>query len=182
MTEFLTEASCKYLLALVRDSIQTGLRGKKYPENPPDDTGLQKKSGAFVTLKNAGLLRGCIGRMESEKPLWETVAMMARAAAFEDPRFPPVVEEELPDLSVEISVLTPFERLEDPSSLEVGKHGLMIEKGFHRGVLLPQVAVDQHWDASEFLANVCLKASLPTNAWKDPDTRLFVFSALILEE
>ncbi len=182
MSEHLDNQLRKYLLSLARESISTCLAGKNYPRNAPADEQLHHRSGAFVTLKKSGLLRGCIGRMESELPLWETVATMARAAAFEDPRFPPIVLNELDELSVEISVLTPFEPLRDPSLLEVGKHGLMIEKGYNRGVLLPQVAVDQHWDAAEFLTNVCLKASLPTDAWKDEETRLFVFSAIILEE
>jgi AmmeMemoRadiSam system protein A len=182
MPEILNNKSRDYLLSLARESIRSKLAGLPYPQNPPEDPGLNTESGAFVTLKKDGLLRGCIGRMESDRPLWETVALMARAAAFEDPRFPPVGDEELPGLSLEISVLTPFEPLEDPSLLEVGRHGLLIEKGFSRGVLLPQVAVDHGWEAEEFLANVCLKASLPTDAWKDPDTKLFVFSAVIIEE
>ena len=107
---------------------------------------------------------------------------MARAAAFEDPRFPPVTRDELGGLSVEISVLTPFEPLQSPEAVEVGKHGLLIEKGFNRGVLLPQVAVEQRWDREEFLKNVCLKASLPSDAWKDADAKLYAFSAVIIEE
>jgi AmmeMemoRadiSam system protein A len=182
MPDIINEHSRGWLLSQARESIRSKLAGRSYPRNPPDDPGLALASGAFVTLKKNGLLRGCIGRMESDLPLWETVALMARAAAFEDPRFPPVSEDELPGLSLEISVLTPFEPLDDPSLLEVGRHGLLIEKGFSRGVLLPQVAVDHGWGAEEFLANVCLKASLPTDAWKDPDTKLFVFSAVIIEE
>lgn len=182
MPDILNEQSRAWLLSLARESIRSKLADRQYPTNPPGDPGLSVESGAFVTLKKDGLLRGCIGRMESDLPLWETVAQMARAAAFEDPRFPPVGEDELPGLSLEISVLTPFEPLEDPSLLEVGRHGLLVEKGFNRGVLLPQVALDHGWGAEEFLANVCLKASLPTDAWKDPDTKLFVFSAVIIEE
>jgi AmmeMemoRadiSam system protein A len=182
MSDSLPDQISDYLLSLARESIQSKLDGVDYPRNPPDNVVLRRPSGAFVTLKRSGKLRGCIGRMESELPLWETVALMARAAAFEDPRFPPVTADELAGLDLEISVLTPFEPLEDTSLLEVGKHGLLVEKGFYRGVLLPQVAVEQNWDAGEFLANVCLKASLPVDAWKDPDTRLFVFSATIIEE
>ena len=182
MTDSLPDSVRDYLLALARESIQSKLDHVDYPRNPPDKTELHRASGAFVTLKRSGQLRGCIGRMESDLPLWETVALMARAAAFEDPRFPPVAADELAGLDLEISVLTPFEPLEDPALLEVGKHGLLVEKGFYRGVLLPQVAVEQKWDAGEFLANVCLKASLPVDAWKDPDTTLFVFSAIIISE
>ena len=182
MSDSLPDQVRDYLLSLARESIQSKLDNGDYPRNPPENAELHRVSGAFVTLKSSGLLRGCIGRMESELPLWETVALMARAAAFEDPRFPSVRVDELANLTVEISVLTPFEPLEDPALLEVGKHGLLIEKGFYRGVLLPQVAVNHKWGAEEFLANVCLKASLPVDAWKDPETRLYVFSAIIIEE
>lgn len=178
----LLNESQKYLLSLARQSIALTFEGKDFPRTPPQDPALQQACGAFVTLRSMDRLRGCIGRMESDRPLWETVATMARAAAFEDPRFAPVTEQELGALTLEISVLTPFEPLDDPEALEVGKHGLLIEKGVYRGVLLPQVAVEQGWNAKEFLANVCIKASLPMDAWEDPDTRLFVFSATIVEE
>jgi AmmeMemoRadiSam system protein A len=182
MSGSLIDESRKYLLSLARQSIASKFEGEDYPRTPPEDPPLHEHRGAFVTLKNAGTLRGCIGRMESDRPLWETVAVMARAAAFEDTRFAPVPRNELDGLSVEISVLTPFEPLEDPKALEVGKHGLLVEKGIYRGVLLPQVAVDQGWNAEEFLRNACLKASLPVDAWKDPDIRLYVFSAIVIEE
>jgi AmmeMemoRadiSam system protein A len=175
----LSEGSRNYLLSLVRRSIGTGLDDEDIPGDPPDDPLVHRPCGAFVTLKKGGALRGCIGRMESSRPLWETVAMMARAAAFEDPRFPPVTREELEGLSVEISVLTPFQPLEDPLDVRVGTHGLLVEKGIFRGVLLPQVATEQGWTAEEFLRNVCLKASLPEDAWKDPDVKLSVFSAVV---
>lgn len=178
----LTEDSKRYLIDLVRESIKTKFQGKNVPQTAPSDPDLSMPLGAFVTLKKSGMLRGCIGRMESPQPLWLTVATMARASAFEDPRFPPMAEEELEGATIEISVLTPFESLEDPESLEVGRHGLMIEKGFNRGVLLPQVAVEQGWDAGEFLAQICIKAGLPRGAWKEPDARLFVFSAFIIDE
>lgn len=182
MPESLSDASRRYLIELARRSISLKLDNADLPRTPPTDPALLEPRGAFVTLKTMTKLRGCIGRMESDRPLWETVATMARASAFEDPRFPPVTKDELDGISVEISILTPFERLENPESLEVGKHGLLIEKGFNRGVLLPQVAVDHGWSAEEFLANVCLKASLPLDAWRHPEARLYVFSALVIEE
>ncbi len=182
MSEALSEESRRYLLSLARESIARKFDGEDFPRNPPADPLLQEPCGAFVTLKNMGMLRGCIGRMESEQPLWETVAAMARAAAFEDPRFSPVTPDELDGLSVEVSALTPFEPLDDPLSVEVGKHGLLVEKGIYRGVLLPQVATEQGWSAKEFLSQVCVKASLPPGAWKDPDVKLYVFSAVIIEE
>ncbi len=178
----LTEESKKYLLDLVRESIKLKFEGKGIPGDPPPAPELSAPLGVFVTLKKSGLLRGCIGRMDSPHPLWRTVAVMARASAFEDPRFPPLAKEELGRTSVEISVLSPFEPLEDPQALVVGRHGLMIEKGFNRGVLLPQVPVEQGWDEAEFLDQICIKAGLPRGAWKEPDAKLFVFSALVFGE
>lgn len=182
MSSSLPEESRNFLLELARKSIASKLENRDFPRTPPSDPSLLEPRGAFVTLKRAGALRGCIGRMESDRPVWETVALMARAAAFDDPRFQPVERKELDELSIEISILTPFERLGSVDDLEVGTHGLLIEMGFHRGVLLPQVAVDHGWNAEEFLANVCLKASLPADAWKNPEAKLFVFSALIIQE
>ena len=129
----------------------------------------------IVTVISFGVLvvinRGVAAMLEGQ----------ARAAAFEDPRFDSVSRNELQSLSVEISVLTPFVLVEDPGVVEVGRHGLLVEKGLNRGVLLPQVAVEQGWSAEEFLSNVCIKASLPPDAWKDPGARLYTFSALVIE-
>lgn len=182
MFDALSEDSRRYLLSLARRSVAGRFDGEDIPRDPPDDPLLQHPCGAFVTWKDGDSLRGCIGRMESDRPVWETVAAMARAAAFEDPRFPAVSRDELDRLSVEISLLTPFESLEDPMAVEVGKHGLLVEKGVLRGVLLPQVAAERGWTPEEFLRNVCLKASLPADAWKDADTKLFSFSAVIVSE
>jgi AmmeMemoRadiSam system protein A len=107
---------------------------------------------------------------------------MAAAAAFHDPRFRPLGEEELADLDVEISVLTPMQRVEKVETIEVGKHGLYIEKGRCRGLLLPQVAVEYRWDRTTFLEQTCCKAGLPPQAWKDPDTRIFTFTAEIFSD
>ena len=175
----LSEESKKFLVDLVRESIKLKFEGKDVPNFTPAAPELSAPMGVFVTLKKSGSLRGCIGRMESPHPLWRTVAVMARASAFEDPRFPPLAREELDRASIEISVLTPFEPLENPEALVVGRHGLMIEKGFNRGVLLPQVPVEQGWDEAEFLDQICIKAGLPRAAWKEPDAKLFVFSALV---
>ena len=182
MSKAMSEESRRYLLSLVRESIALKFDDEDFVRDPPGDPFLQQPCGAFVTLKNTGALRGCIGRMESDRPLWETVAVMARASAFEDPRFSSVTPDELDGLSVEISVLTPFVPIDDPLAVEVGKHGLLVEKGVFRGVLLPQVATEQGWSAEEFLRNVCVKASLPQDAWKEPDVKLFVFSAVIISE
>ncbi len=182
MSYTLSQESKQFLLALARESIALRFDEKEVPVQHPQDPSVADTRGAFVTLKKKGSLRGCIGRLETSQPLWQTVASMARAAAFEDPRFPPLTRDELGEVSIEISVLTPFESLRDRSELVVGRHGLLIEKGLHRGVLLPQVAVEQNWDEDEFLEQICVKASLPREAWKDPDSKLFVFSALVIAE
>ena len=131
-------------------------------EDPPP------ASGVFVTLKKDGLLRGCIGTVECRQPLAEEIARVAVCAAREDPRFPPVTPVELPRLVVEISVLGPLERIDPraPDAIVVGRHGLVVEQGWHRGLLLPQVAPEWGWDRDEFLARTCRKAGLPPDAWR----------------
>ena len=138
--------------------------------------------GAFVTLKKQGRLRGCIGLIEGKKPLYETVEEMAQTAAFKDPRFRPVKEDEFKELDIEISALTPLRQIEDVNEIEVGRHGIYIVKGFHSGLLLPQVATEYNWDRNTFLRETCVKAGLPLNAWKDKGTKIFIFSASVFGE
>ncbi|MEJ2722513.1 MAG: AmmeMemoRadiSam system protein A, partial [bacterium] len=138
---------------------------------------LAQPRGAFVTLKIRGRLRGCIGAIEPLKPLRDTVAEMARAAALSDPRFHPLTEAELPDVDIEISALSPLRRIESAADVVVGTHGILIEKGRARGLLLPQVATEHGWDAPTFLAYTCEKAGLDRSAWRDSDAKVFVFSA-----
>lgn len=137
--------------------------------------------GAFVTFKKGGHLRGCIGSMVGDGPLYRTVARMARAAAFEDPRFPPVTAAEVPALELDISVLGPITRCADPAAVRIGRHGLLVRQGFRSGVLLPQVPVEWGWDRETFLAQTCRKAGLPPdawrNAWRDGHTELYWFEA-----
>jgi len=133
--------------------------------------------GAFVTLHRDGRLRGCIGYIEPVKPLIRTVQEVAVKAAFEDPRFPPLTEDE--SVQIEISVLTPPEQVSDISSIEVGRDGLIVELGPRRGLLLPQVATEYGWDRQTFLENTATKAGLPPDAWKHPSVRLYKFSAEI---
>lgn len=171
------------LLALARESIAGRLDDRDIPPRPqgagPD---VDVVAGAFVTLHSGGRLRGCIGRIESSWPVWETVARMARAAAFEDPRFPPLERRDLGKVHLEISVLTPLALVEDVETIEVGRHGLVIEKGFDRGLLLPQVAVEQGWDRDTFLSQTCVKAMLPPDAWREQDTKIFAFAAEVFGE
>jgi hypothetical protein len=179
----LTPAEKQELLKIARQSVEVAVREKKIfpvPENEPQ--ALRDARGAFVTLKEHGDLRGCIGYMSPVKPLAETVRDVAAFAALEDRRFRPVSESELPLLEYEISVLSPLHKVEDIKEIHVGQHGLLIRKGEYEGVLLPQVPTEQGWDRNTFLEQVCVKAGLPENAWKDDDTDLFLFTALVFGE
>lgn len=154
------------LLQIARQAVRAAVSGEPAPDTTTDDPALQKQQGAFVTLTEDGQLRGCIGWLEGTRPLIETVAQMARAAAVEDPRFAPVRPDELDQISIQISVLSPLEEVEDPQQVEVGRDGLVISSGYCRGVLLPQVPVELGWDREQFLAHTCLKAGLPEDAWQ----------------
>lgn len=176
MTAPLTPVERGALLGIARDSIRARLGLGPVP-SIPETGGLGEPRGAFVTLHRGGELRGCIGRFEPEGTLARTVAAMAVAAAFDDPRFPPLEAAEAGDLDLHVSALGPRIPLRDPSLLVVGVHGLAVKQGWHRGVLLPVVAVEQGWDAPTFLKHVCLKAGLPADAWRDPSTTLETFEA-----
>lgn len=160
------------LLKLARTTVEAYVKGAKLPPLPPDPV-LKKDGAAFVTLKKHGILRGCIGQIIAQGPLNKTVQEMAIAAAANDPRFPPVKSDELKDITVEISVLTAPEDLPDPLSVRVGTDGLIIEKGFARGVLLPQVPTEQGWNKEQYLEGICQKAGLSKDAWKDAKLRRF---------
>ena len=139
---------------------------------------LDTPAGAFVTLKKHGQLRGCIGFIEPPGPVYQAVALAAGAAATRDHRFRPVTPEELPTIEIEISVLTPPRRIQDPDLVRVGKHGLIVSQGERKGLLLPQVPVENRWDRRTFLQQACLKAGLPRDAWRK-GAELFVFEALV---
>ncbi len=179
----LSEAEKNKLLEIARKTIENRLAGEKIPEfHPVESATLNEKRGAFVTLQKHGCLRGCIGYMEAKKPLYRTIEEMAQAAAFNDQRFPPLIREELKDLSIEISVLTPLREIKDINEIETGVHGIYLIKGFYSGLLLPQVATQYKWDRLTFLKETCHKAGLPSDAWKDKDTRIYIFSADIFGE
>ncbi len=173
----LSDNDKKVLHEIARTVIEKACRGERIPDFKVDSPILKEPRGAFVTLHKNGQLRGCIGQIRATKPLYETVAEMAYAAAFEDPRFPPLRAEELPYIDIEISVLTPFKKISDVKEIEIGKHGLMIRKDGYSGLLLPQVPVEWKWDLREFLEHTCIKAGLNKDAWKDKDTEIYVFSA-----
>ena len=143
---------------------------------------LKEKRGAFVTLKVNDQLRGCIGYPLPYKPLWETITDVAISAATQDFRFESITLEELPDTKIEISVLSLPKPIKDIKEIEVGKHGIIISKGPCKGLLLPQVPVEWHWDVEEFLTNCCLKAGLSPDTWLVKGTKIYKFSCIIAKE
>jgi AmmeMemoRadiSam system protein A len=170
------------LLAIARQAIIQGVQnGQEYIE-PREEKALNKRNGCFVTIKQNGQLRGCIGNFQSELPLFKEVAQMAQASASKDPRFYPLKESDLDNFSLEISVLSPLQKIEDIEEFEIGKHGIYIEKSFYRGVLLPQVALEHNWDRLTFLKQTCIKAGLPTDAWEAEDAEIYIFSAQVFGE
>jgi len=172
------------ILRLARESVAGGLRGDPIPPPPPAsaDPLLHEIRGAFVTVRRHGELRGCIGQIEGVHPLWETVTRMARSAAFEDPRFPPLAPTEFDQIDFEVSVLSVVKQIDDPAQVVVGRHGLIVEQGRRKGLLLPQVPVEHGWTQREFLEQTCVKAGLDPNAWRHATTKLFIFSAEVLSE
>jgi AmmeMemoRadiSam system protein B/AmmeMemoRadiSam system protein A len=169
------------LLKLARASLTEYLTRRTEIEDLSGREKFAAPRGAFVTLTKAGDLRGCIGFIEPVLPLGRAVIRTAIYAATEDPRFPPVAAAELKDLRIEISVLTPAREVANPAQVVVGTHGLIVEKGGAKGVLLPQVPVENGWDRETFLDQGCLKAGLPADAWKH-GAKLFVFQAIVFHE
>ncbi len=173
----LSDEEKQALLWVARAVIAHKARREPLPRFPAATDKLKENRGAFVSIYKQGMLRGCIGSLEGSTPLMETVEAMAEAAAFRDPRFRPVAAEELPYLDVEISALTPLKEITDTEQIEVGKHGIMIRKGYHSGLLLPQVATERDWDRITFLQETCRKAGLPRDAWQEKDAKIYIFSA-----
>ncbi len=174
----------KFLLRLARQTIEQYAADQK-TQAGPDDTELgdilKSTRGAFVTLHKRGNLRGCIGTFEGQGRLVDTIQTMAVSAGWQDPRFPSLTEDEIAQLDIEISVLSPLRKTDDVNEIEVGKHGIYITKDYHRGVLLPQVAVEYGWDRQTFLEQTCIKAGLPKQAWKK-DVVIEIFSADVFGE
>ena len=170
------------LLTLARAAIAARLDNRPPPRLEIASGVLDEPRAVFVTLTLDGALRGCIGHVEPIEPLWQSVCSNAVAAAFRDPRFPPLAHDELDRARIEISVMSPLERLRDPSSVIVGTHGLIVERGHARGLLLPQVAHDLRWDRQTFLEHTCRKAGLDPSCWRDPQTVIFTFTVEYFEE
>lgn len=173
----MTNEQKKYLLQLARESIAYYLYNRTKQIVPPSqDVELMEERAVFVTLNQQGCLKGCIGHMQPRGPLYKAVADMAVAAAFEDPRFPPLKESELDTLKIEISILSPMQKISDYRQIQLGKDGVMIRRDFNSGVFLPQVAEETNWDLPTFLANLCThKAGLSADAYLDPETEIFIF-------
>ena len=170
----------KELLQLARSAINQFVQENSVLEYKPQNQILLTEKGSFVTLKKRGALRGCIGFIEPLFPLYETVIRATIYAASQDPRFPPITKEELKDLEIEISVLSPLKKISDPSLVRVGKHGLVISMGNKKGLLLPQVAVENHWTREVFLDQACLKAGLRPDAWRT-GADIFIFEAIVFD-
>jgi uncharacterized protein len=178
----------RQLLDIARRAIVAAVRSDE-PGDPisepaagPLSGGVSEPAAAFVTIHEFGELRGCIGLMRFDAPLWLNVREAARAAALDDPRFLPVTAAELPELQLEVSVLDRPVDLPDPAGFEAGRHGIVVERGGHRALLLPQVAAEMGWDAEQMLEAVCRKAHLPADAWRDGSTRLQVFESACFGE
>jgi MEMO1 family protein len=174
----LTPERQRALLNLARDAVSEYVTFNRVPKYESTDPELARRTGAFVTLHHRGELRGCIGHLVADTPLYRAVQEMAIAAATSDPRFPPLDPAELKDLDIEISVLSPMRRVNDVTQIEIGVHGLLISRGGRRGLLLPQVAPEQGWNREKFLEGVCWKAGLPRRSWRE-GALLYSFTALV---
>ena len=172
-----TKEEKKKLKEIAQKSVEVAVRNQKLPDFGEIPDRLKEPYGIFVTLTKHGSLRGCIGRIISDQPLYLVCQQMARAAALEDPRFSPVTEKELGDLDIEISILTPLEQITNFNDIVIGRHGLYIVKGYNSGLLLPQVAAEYGWSVEEFLEETCHKAGLPADTYKSKDAKIFKFSA-----
>lgn len=173
----------KQLLTIARQTLEVYFRDRTIPEIIVKDNDLQQELGAFVTLTNHGQLRGCIGRFEPHEPLYRVVQQMAIEAATKDHRFYPITYSELKDIKIEISVLSPNQKINDWRQIKLGEHGVIIRKGLQIGTFLPQVATETGWDLETFLSNLCShKAGLPPDNYKDPSAALYIFTAQVFGE
>ncbi len=178
----LTREQQQVLLKLARDTIEQWVTSRTLPELPDDAPIFREPRAVFVTLHQHGQLRGCIGTLEAREPLAAAVRSSAVSAATQDPRFPPVSPDELSNLEIEVSVLSPLRKVESADEIVVGKHGVMVAQGIRRGVFLPQVAPEQGWDRETMLNFLCAhKAGLPADAWRR-GAELYVFTTQVFSE
>lgn len=178
----LSKTAAAVLFDIARDAIRHAVNHQSYTPAPREEKSLNERSGCFVTIKHHQQLRGCIGNFQSRKPLYQEVAEMAMATATQDPRFAPLSATEFDEIELEITILSPLERISDPAEITIGVHGIYLENGFHRGVLLPQVATDYNWDVLTFLKQTCVKAGLSEDQWQSPQTEIYRFCGQILSE
>jgi AmmeMemoRadiSam system protein A len=176
----LSADDCVRLLRLARRCLEARVR-REPPPPVERGGGLDELMGAFVTIHTGGQLRGCLGRLEADRPIAESVAHLSALVSDSDPRFQPLTVSELGVTDIEISALTPEEPVADVSEIEVGRHGLIVARGHRRGLLLPQVATEHGWNRETFLEHTCLKAGLPQHAWRS-DARIFRFEAQVFGE
>lgn len=181
-TKRLSQGEKKTLLRLARETISAKLNNEDLQIPAIIEKRLNQRTGVFVTLLKKGKLRGCIGYMQTDKPLYQSVQELAEAAAFHDPRFQPLKREELPDIQIEMSVLSGFEKISNIKRIKTRHHGILVRHGDYQGILLPQVAEKYNWGRETFLQHACVKANLPKEDWKNPETELFIFTAQIFEE
>ena len=175
------------LIKAAKSAISARLKGKEPEAKDSLKSKFSEKQGVFVTITIDGELRGCIGFIEGIFPLWEAVVKAAQSAAFEDPRFMPLTEDEFKTIKVEVSVLTKPEQLKGKpdtyvKQIEIGKHGLIAEMGYGKGLLLPQVFTEYKVNAEKALEMTCQKAGLPPNSWKEPGCKVYKFSCQIFTE
>jgi len=178
----LEDSDKRALLKLARITLETYLTDETTPDYHTSRGALLERKGAFVSLHHGEELRGCIGQLFPDRELYKIVQHCVLSAALEDTRFLPVTQEELGDLSIEISVLTPFHQVKEVEEIEVGRHGLYIVQGRFRGLLLPQVATQYGWDRTAFLEQTCRKSGLGESAWRDPHTIIHTFEAEVFSD
>jgi uncharacterized protein len=181
VTENLSKDDKRLLLEIAREAITSVVKTGKVQPRQIEAGSLLGQQGCFVTIKQNGALRGCIGNFVSEKPLFQLVQDMAVSAATRDPRFYPMKEDDLATFQLEISVLSPLTKVSSPEEVVVGTHGVYLEKNYSRGVLLPQVPVEQKWDRETFLNQTALKAGLKRDDWKE-GADIYIFTAEIFGE
>ncbi len=177
----LSDSDRKSILELARQAVVEAVAQRRLLQQIPQPVVFEQKCGVFVTLHVHGKLRGCIGVIESNEGLGQEIVKCAVGAAINDPRFSPMEPAELPGLEIEVSLLSHLQPIR-PHEIEIGTHGLLIQQGLHRGLLLPQVAVEHKLGKEQFLEETCHKAGLPRDAWKAPDTHIYAFTCDILAE
>ena len=177
-----TQEEERAMTAMARAALEKLLNGEALPKFVPQSNRLKESSGVFVTLKSRGQLRGCIGYVEGRKPLYQAIPAMAAAAAFEDPRFPPLAKNELAGLKIEVTILSPLHKVKDFDEIEVGRHGILVKSGFNQGLLLPQVAAEENWDRKAFLKHACLKAGLDPDDFRKESVEVYTFEGAVICE